>query len=68
MRIISKGTDPGTKPQYATCNHCRTQIEFMPYEAKRHSDQRDGDAYEIQCPTCHRPIWSAIYRGYVGPG
>jgi len=68
MKIIHQGTDPATKPQYGTCTYCRTQIEFMPYEAKFHSDQRDGDVYEIPCPTCHKPIWSPVKRGYQGPG
>ena len=68
MKIIHQGTDPDILPQIGTCTHCRTQVEFLPYEAKRHSDQRDGDAYEIPCPTCKRPIWTAVKRGYVGPG
>lgn len=62
MKIINQGIDPDTVPVRGTCTHCRTQIEFMPHEAKRHSDQRDGDAYEVQCPTCRHPIWAAMPR------
>lgn len=66
MRIVTQGTDPDTVPVQGTCNHCKTTVEFLPHEAKRHSDQRDGDAYEVQCPTCKRQIWTAVYRGGNG--
>lgn len=56
MKIISKGTDPATVPLYATCNKCKTQIEFLPHEAKFRSDQRDGDYYTITCPVCQAAI------------
>ena len=56
MKIISKGVDPATVPIIASCSKCKTQIEFLPCEAKYTSDQRDGDFYSIACPVCKSTI------------
>ena len=68
MKIIKQGTNPESQPIRGTCNHCHTVIEFHPMEAKYTSDQRDGDFYSIECPTCNRTITAAAVRGYNGPG
>jgi hypothetical protein len=62
MKIIHQGTDPDTIPQVGTCTHCRTQVEFLPHEATFRSDQRDGDYYELGCPTCKHLITVAKRR------
>jgi ribosomal protein S27E len=67
MKIIKQGIAPESVPLHGRCNHCRTEIEFLPMEAKYNSDQRDGDFYSIECPTCRRTITAAV-RGYNGPG
>lgn len=67
MRIIQQGTNPASRPLTGSCNHCDTVIEFLPFEAKFHSDQRDGDFYSIECPTCRRQITASAPR-YNGPG
>ena len=60
MKIIKEGVDPATQPMYATCSRCRTQIQFLPGEASYHSDQRDGDFYQIKCPVCPAMITKNI--------
>lgn len=57
VKIIEKGEVPELQPLRCRCTHCRTLFEFMPLEAKFVSDQRDGDAYRINCPTCTRECW-----------
>ena len=56
MKIIRKGTDPAAQPIRATCSNCKTEVEFLPHEARYSSDQRDGDSYSADCPTCKRII------------
>lgn len=56
MKIIQKGVDPATQPIMATCNNCKTTVEFLPSEATYRSDQRDGDYYLLDCPVCNRAI------------
>lgn len=62
MRIINKGVDPKTKPIMASCNRCKTVVEFMPNEAQYHSDPREDDFYTVVCPVCDSTI-SAQVRG-----
>lgn len=68
MEIIRQGHDPALTPVQATCNRCDTAIRFFPHEAKYVSDQRDGDFYQIKCPTCGNNITASVRRGYNGPG
>lgn len=70
MRIIKQGVAPETVPIRATCGHCKTEVEFLPAEATYHPamDQRDSGFYEVQCPTCRRPINGYRPAGYSGPG
>lgn len=68
MKIITKGSDPSTVPMRATCSNCKTEIEFLPHEAKYTSEQRDGDFYQIACPVCSHTITKAARSGYNGPG
>lgn len=60
MKIIREGTDPAKKAISASCNRCRTEIEFLPVEAKYVSDQRDGDFYQIACPVCNWSITKTV--------
>lgn len=68
MKIISEGVNPTLQPIRASCNRCRTEIEFLPFEAKYVSDQRDGDFYQVKCPVCPDTITKAARSGYNGPG
>ncbi len=61
MKIISKGVDPATVPIMASCNKCKTTVEFMPAEAQYTSDQRDGDFYTVDCPVCKSKITANVH-------
>lgn len=65
MKVIKQGIDPATKEIRATCSNCKTEIEFLPHEARYSSDQRDGDFYSVDCPTCKRIITKDV-REYIG--
>lgn len=66
MKIIREGRDPKTIPMLASCNHCKTQVEFLPIEAKYVSNQREGDYYQVDCPVCNHQITASATR-YNGP-
>jgi hypothetical protein len=68
MKIIRQGADPKQTPLRGECTRCRTVIEFHPTEAKFVPDQRDGDFYQIACPTCSATITTSAPSGYDGPG
>jgi hypothetical protein len=57
VKIIEKGVLPEKQPLRCRCNHCKTLFEFTPLEAQYVNDQRDGDAYKIDCPVCQRECW-----------
>lgn len=56
MRVIRQGQDPRLTPVTCTCAQCRSEIEFLPHEAKLVSDQREGDFYQLMCPVCSSTI------------
>lgn len=60
MKILKQGTPPEKRVFTATCNYCKTEIEFEQGEAKRVNDQRDGDFLSIPCPTCGHQITKAL--------
>ena len=62
MRVIKEGFIPEEYIYQATCNHCKTEIEFAAKEAKRTNDQRDGDFYTVKCPLCGREVHKAARR------
>ncbi len=66
MRIVKYGTDPSDNKVKAKCQNCGTVIEFMPREADRVHDQRDGDYWQIKCPVCPRDITKAVVIGGYG--
>jgi hypothetical protein len=43
----------------ATCDKCGCEFEFNASDARYQSDQRDGDAYIINCPfgQCGKELW-----------
>ena len=59
VKIIKRGEIPELAPMQATCNHCKTEVEFVAAEVKRVFDQRDGDFYQFDCPVCSRSITRA---------
>ena len=67
MEILHKGTPPSARVHEATCNTCKTQIRFKQYEAKYHSDQREGDYLSIGCPVCGHSITKQAYSKPFDP-
>lgn len=68
MRVIKEGVNPAFVPLTVTCNKCHAEIEFLPMEVQRISDQRGGDFYQFACPCCGTNVTRAVPRGYSGPG
>jgi hypothetical protein len=60
MKVIHQGNNPATVPLQCTCGQCRSVIEFLPFEAKRTFDQREGDFYSITCPVCQFTITTDV--------
>ena len=60
MKIIKRGSLPEEKVYQATCNVCKTEVEFERKEAKYHSDLHNGDCLEMACPVCTHAIYKAI--------
>jgi hypothetical protein len=64
MKIISRGVDPRTLTYQATCNRCKTVVEFTrdDPEVKYNNDQRDGDYLSCSCPVCADMITVQVRR------
>lgn len=60
MEIIKKGELPAEKLYTLTCRYCSTEFRFKQGEAKRISDQRDGNYLSINCPLCHRQCTQSL--------
>ena len=60
MKIVARGTDPADIKITATCRNCTSVIEFVPLEAERVFDQRDGDFWRIKCPVCSKDITKSV--------
>lgn len=56
MRIIKQGKNPQDRPFRSTCRYCRTEFEWLPSEATLVWDQRDGNFYSLDCPTCGKQV------------
>jgi RNase P subunit RPR2 len=56
MRIIRRGVLPEEKIYRASCNHCKTEVEFTGAEGRLKYDQRDGNFYTVTCPVCNNLI------------
>jgi len=54
VKIIVPGVLPEEKIITVKCPNCKCQFTFNPPDAKLEFDQRDGDYYAINCPTCGR--------------
>lgn len=52
IEIIKRGTPPGERRYTATCRNCSTEFSFLPHDATKQFDQRDGDYFVISCPVC----------------
>ena len=66
MEILHRGTPPSEREYRGSCTNCKTVIKFKANEAKRHSDQRDGDFLSIGCPICNGTIY-VNYSNYIKP-
>lgn len=56
VQILKHGKRPGELQAKGRCNTCRTSVKFKQKEAKFVADSRDGDYYELPCPTCENKI------------
>jgi PHP family Zn ribbon phosphoesterase len=56
MKIIREGKLPETRTYEATCSNCKCVFEFTPPEANLISDPRDGNYFQVACPTCSRLV------------
>ena len=52
MRIVRHGKRWANPEVHGICTTCSCQVAFNLSEAKRVSDQRDGDFYQVKCPEC----------------
>lgn len=64
VKIIRQGKLSADEVYQAECNQCGTVLEFQRKEARFESDQRDGDALVVTCPTCQHEIWTAVRSRY----
>lgn len=60
MKIIRSVKQELDKEAEAECFKCRCQFSFQAKEAKFQSDQRDGNAYVIDCPECKSQVWVSV--------
>lgn len=52
---------PEGKKQYdIKCKNCKAVLRCLASELRLVSDQRDGDAYVLDCPHCHQETWIAF--------
>jgi len=54
MKILVSGKNGKPKIRTEIC-----MFVFEASEAKYVNDQRDGDAYVVQCPECEASLWVA---------
>lgn len=60
MKIISCCEVPNDRVYQATCNNCKSVLEFKRSEAMYTSDQRDGDFLRVVCPVCNFYVTKSI--------
>lgn len=56
MNIIHRGIKPAERRHTVRCTSCSSVMELSESEAKRVSDQRDGDYMSFDCPVCSRLV------------
>ena len=62
MKVIKQGQIPGEITHRATCNRCKTEVEFKRKEGRISYDQRDGDFITVVCPLCRDDINADLNR------
>lgn len=60
MEILKQGTKPEDSVHTGRCVSCGTEVKFTRSEGRVMFDRRDGNFVTVTCPTCQRPIYSAI--------
>jgi hypothetical protein len=55
IRIIERREPPEKRPFRATCNHCKSVIEFHESDAEYVADFRDS-FWRINCPVCFHTV------------
>lgn len=60
MKVLREGRLAEDDIYQGECFHCGAVVEFQRKEARYVSDQRDGDALVVVCPTCSNEIWTAV--------
>lgn len=56
VEVIERGQPTWNRRHRVKCLGCQSILEFAELEAKRTSDQRDGDFFTIECPVCKRDV------------
>lgn len=54
IKIIKRGLPPEERIIRATCQHCKSLLEFSLKDANVTHDQRDGSTAEVICPVCNK--------------
>ncbi len=64
MRVIKPGVLRTETLCHGTCRYCGAQVEYTIGEARDASDQREGEAFVVMCPTngCGQEIWGTRIR------
>ncbi len=61
MKVLKRGTLPEEKEVQATCGYCKSELEFMPSEAKKIFDSAGGvEYYKVICPVCCRHVKTLV--------
>lgn len=58
IEVTKPGVLPETIKRSGKCNYCGCEFTFTTADARYSSDQRDGDALVVPCPTCTRDVWT----------
>ena len=65
MKIIKEGKRSENVTYRGSCIRCKTEVEFDRHEATKHSDPRDGDYLNVDCPVCGNEISVQMARRNV---
>lgn len=56
IEIIKPGRLPQAQPMRFECTNCHCEFSATAMDATEVDDQREGNYYVVDCPTCKRPV------------